>query len=183
MGREGSNLRMAESKSAALPLGDAPASRVPGRRCPPGESMGPPYSDFTCGPQLTAIWQLNRRSRRQCGGLPAAAVSQLSPVAAAGRMVGADGTAPAPSAENPLAASHSRLAIRLPSARLQRPSIRRWADRVQRDNFDWRARPCRTGRVRVVRFGSRTRSARTCSAPSSSARSAGRSCQCHSLFA
>jgi hypothetical protein len=28
LGREGSNLRMAESKSAALPLGDAP------KRCP-----------------------------------------------------------------------------------------------------------------------------------------------------
>ena len=43
LGRKDSNLRIAESKSAALPLGDAPMK--PKKGCPEWDS-NPPYRDF-----------------------------------------------------------------------------------------------------------------------------------------
>ena len=53
LGRKGSNLRMLESKSSALPLGDAPiVSAVPGRPMTGGESPGAdPYKASRAGPQ------------------------------------------------------------------------------------------------------------------------------------
>ena len=45
LGREDSNLRMAESKSAALPLGYAPIRIAPGMAQGAAEHNGPPPGD------------------------------------------------------------------------------------------------------------------------------------------
>ncbi len=50
LGREDSNLRMAESKSAALPLGDAPTARLPSTSA--GARDQPPGSYVQLCPRL-----------------------------------------------------------------------------------------------------------------------------------
>lgn len=58
MGRQGSNLRMAESKSAALPLGDAPTAAIRHR------NHGPP-------PIATSQLRRNTRSKKPTGDFSA----------------------------------------------------------------------------------------------------------------